>query len=155
MELDDLLADLGLDGLYGRFSHSLDSKGRVILPARFRKSLGEVVVVTRGFTKFCLNVYSVEQWKIKMEKLNAIPSSDADGRKFKMHFLGNAEVCKLDKQGKILLSTHLREYAGLVKDVTFSGMGDWVEIWDEETWKKFSTYEDSDEIGQSIEKYNF
>lgn len=155
MELDDLLVDLGLDGLYGRFSHSLDSKGRVILPARFRKTLGEVVVVTLGFTDHCLNVYSPQQWKVNMEKLNAIPSSDADGRKFKMRFLGNAEVCKLDKQGKILLPAHLRTDAKLEKDVTLSGMGDWVEIWDEETWNQFSTYEDSDEIGRSMEKYNF
>lgn len=155
MEMDELLVSLGLDGLYGRFDHSLDSKGRVIVPSRFRKSLGEIVVVTLGFTDNCLNLYSGEKWKENMAKLNAIPASDKEGRKFKMRFLGNAEVLKLDKQGKILISEHLRKAAKLEKNITFSGMGDWAEIWDSETWEQASHYDNDDEIGLSMEKYNF
>lgn len=147
--------DFDIDMLYGRFNHSLDSKGRVIIPARFRKCLGEIVVLTRGSELDCLNVYSIEEWKKKMIKFRSIPMNDAAGQKFIRYFLGNAVPCQLDKQGKVLIPPHLREAAHLEKEVTLTGMVDRVEIWSAENWNKCCDYENSDELRTSIQSYDF
>ena len=156
MELDDLF-DFGIDlnMLYGRFDHSLDSKGRVIIPARFRSCLGEVVFVTMGFETKCLNIFSVEEFKKRIASLRGIPASDAAGQKFIRYFVGNAEPCQVDKQGKILIPAHLREAAQLDKEVTLSGQMDRVEIWNRELWNVTSGYETTEELTASVEKYGF
>lgn len=155
MEMEDLFAEFDLNMLYGRFNHSLDSKGRVIIPARFRSSLGDVVVITRGYDIRCLNLYSKTEWVKRMAKLKAIPASDEQGQKFIRYFLGNAEPCIPDKQGKILIPAHLREAAELEKEITLSGMGDRVEIWNRTIWEANSTYESTADIRASVEKYEF
>ena len=155
MEMEDLFAEFDLNMLYGRFNHSLDSKGRVIIPARFRSSLGDVVVITRGYDIRCLNLYSKTEWVKRMAKLKAIPASDEQGQKFIRYFLGNAEPCVPDKQGKILIPAHLREAAELEKEITLSGMGDGVEIWNRTIWEANSTYESTADIRASVEKYEF
>ena len=155
MEMEDLFAEFDLNMLYGRFNHSLDSKGRVIIPARFRSSLGDVVVITRGYDIRCLNLYSKTEWVKRMAKLKAIPASDDQGQKFIRYFLGNAEACVPDKQGKIMIPAHLREAAELEKEITLSGMGDRVEIWNRTIWEANSTYESTADIRASVEKYEF
>lgn len=155
MGMEDLFAEFDLNMLYGRFNHSLDSKGRVIIPARFRSSLGDVVVITRGYDIRCLNLYSKTEWVKRMAKLKAIPASDEQGQKFIRYFLGNAEPCIPDKQGKILIPAHLREAAELEKEITLSGMGDRVEIWNRTIWEANSTYESTADIRASVEKYEF
>lgn len=155
MGMEDLFAEFDLNMLYGRFNHSLDSKGRVIIPARFRSSLGDVVVITRGYDIRCLNLYSKTEWVKRMAKLKAIPASDEQGQKFIRYFLGNAEPCVPDKQGKILIPAHLREAAELEKEITLSGMGDRVEIWNRTIWEANSTYESTADIRASVEKYEF
>lgn len=155
MEMEDLFAGFDLDMLYGRFNHSLDSKGRVIIPARFRSALGDVVVITRGYDVHCLNLYSKSEWAKRMAILKEIPASDEQGQRFIRYFLGNAEPCVPDKQGKILIPAHLRDAVSLEKEVTLSGMGDRVEIWSRTTWEESSTYETSADIRASVEKYKF
>lgn len=155
MEMEDLFADFDLNMLYGRFNHSLDSKGRVIIPARFRSSLGDAVVITRGYDVNCLNLYSRVEWAKRMNILKEIPASDEQGQRFIRYFLGNAEPCVPDKQGKILIPAHLREAARLEKEVTLTGMGDRVEIWSRTIWEANSTYESSADIRASVERYNF
>ena len=155
MEMEDLFAEFDLNMLYGRFNHSLDSKGRVIIPARFRSSLGDVVVITRGYDIRCLNLYSKTEWVKRMAKLKAIPASDEQGQKFIRYFLGNAEPCVPDNQGKSLIPAHLREAAELEKEITLSGMGDRVEIWNRTIWEANSTYESTADIRASVEKYEF
>lgn len=155
MEMEDLFAEFDLNMLYGRFNHTLDSKGRVIIPARFRSCLGEVVVITRGYDVNCLNLYSRTEWVKRMNRLKEIPVGDEQGQKFIRYFLGNAEPCMPDKQGKILIPAHLRDAAKLEKNVTLSGMGDRVEIWNRDIWETASSYESTAEIRASVEKYEF
>ena len=152
--LEDLFAEFNLNMLYGRFNHSLDSKGRVIIPARFRDSLGSPVVVTRGYDINCLCIFSKDEFIKRMTKLREIPASDEQGQKFIRYFLGNAEPCIPDKQGKILIPAHLREDVGLDKELVLSGMGDRVEVWSREVWEVSSSYQSTEEISASVEKYN-
>ena len=102
----------------GAYSHTIDAKGRLIIPAKFREGLGERFVVSKGFDG-CLQAYDPESWK--------------DIARF---FLGGAVEAEIDKQGRILIPATLRQYAGLEKDVTLVGSGSKVEIWDSAKWNK-------------------
>ena len=115
------------------YNHSIDPKGRVIVPVKFRESLGTEFVVTKGLDG-CLFVFPNEEWNIFEEKLKSLPMSNKDARKFVRFFLAGAAVVELDKQGRILIPPVLRECAGLEKDVVVVGVGNRVEIWDKGRW---------------------
>ncbi len=119
--------------LTGQYSHSLDSKGRVNFPARLREELGERFVITRGLDS-CLFVYSMEEWKLLADKLHQLPISKSAALS-RFFFAGAAEV-EPDKQGRVLLPSHLREYAGLERDVVIAGVSNRAEIWDSARWEQ-------------------
>jgi len=119
----------------GEYNHTIDAKGRLTIPAKFRDELGEHFVVTRGFDG-CLTAYPYERWKKIEDNLMAISLTKASGRKLSRLILGNAIECEIDKMGRILLTQPLREAAGIRKDVVLTGLGDRIEIWDKERWNE-------------------
>ena len=100
----------------GEYNHTIDAKGRMIVPAKFREQLGNEFVVTKGLDG-CLFVYSNEEWHRIEENLREKPLTSKDARKFLRFFFAGAATCEVDKQGRILLPANLREYAGIDKDV--------------------------------------
>lgn len=134
----------------GEYSHSLDSKGRLIIPSRFREALGDTFMVTKGLDG-CLSIYDMEGWKNLESKLQALPLTNANARKFTRFMLGGAIECEVEKQGRILIPANLREFAHLTKDVALVGVGGRIEIWDKETWIQVSAYDDMEEIAENME----
>lgn len=120
--------------LKGEYSHNIDAKGRLIIPAKMRDDLGEHFVITKGMEN-CLYVYPETEWNAFEEQLNALPTTtDKKARAFAHFFLGSAIDGDLDKQGRTLISAALRDYAKLDKEVVFIGMGKRAEIWDKARW---------------------
>ena len=134
----------------GEYNHSLDTKGRLIIPSKFRESLGDTFMVTKGLDG-CLSIYDMEGWKVLEDKLKALPLTNANARKFSRFMLGGATECEVDKQGRILLPANLREFAHLTKDVALVGVGGRIEIWDKEAWAEANTYDDMEEIAENME----
>lgn len=122
----------------GQYNHTIDAKGRVIIPARFRDKLGETFVVTKGLDG-CLYGYADSEWDAFGEKMKSLSMLNANNRKFISFFLSGAAECEFDKQGRILLPSSLREYAGLTKDVVLVGSVSKIEIWDKERFEAFSS----------------
>ncbi len=132
--------------LLGEYQHSLDEKGRLIIPAKFREDLGENFVVTRGLDN-CLFAYPLSQWKVIEEKIKELPTSQADTRAFVRMFFSGAVEAELDKQGRVVIPQTLREHAGIDRDVYIIGLSTKVEIWAKEVWgdyenKNKQSYED-------------
>ena len=134
----------------GEYNHSVDAKGRLIVPSKFREQLGNEFVVTKGLDG-CLFVYSQEEWKRIEESLREKPLTSKDARKFMRFFFAGAANCEVDKQGRILLPAHLREFAGLEKDVVLVGVGSRVEIWSKDKWETMNSDADMDEITGAME----
>lgn len=118
-----------------QYNHTVDAKGRLIIPLKFREVLGEEFVVTKGLDG-CLFVYANEDWNSFAARLTALPIIDDDVRDFARFFLAGATSVEVDKQGRILLPANLREFAGLEKDVVLAGVGSRIEIWDKDMWDK-------------------
>lgn len=135
----------------GAFSHSIDTKGRLIIPSKFRDELGETFVVTRGLDH-CLFVYPMSEWQRIEEKLKTLPFTKKDARAFTRFFFSGASECTLDKQGRASISQVLRDYAGLKKDCVVIGVSTRLEVWDEEAWGTYCTTsgESFDEISESL-----
>ena len=137
--------------LTGEFNHSIDSKGRLIIPSKLRESLGEHFVITKGMDG-CLFLYPDNEWKAFEEKLRALPLTNKNARTFSRFFVAGATSCELDKQGRILVPATLREFAGLEKDVVLTGNINRIEIWSKEKWNENSNYDDMDAIAESMEE---
>lgn len=133
----------------GEYNHTIDAKGRLIIPSRFREKLGSDFVVTKGLDG-CLFVYPNEEWTSMEEKFRNIPLTTKDARKFSRFFFSGAAVCEVDKQGRILLPQVLREFADLQKDVVLAGVLGRIEIWSKERWQDENTYDDMDEIAEHM-----
>ncbi len=129
----------------GEYSHSVDSKGRLIVPAKFREQLGEQFVVTKGVDG-CLYVYSAEEWKRIEEKFREINLTTKDARRFMRFFFAGAAACEVDRQGRILLPAVLREYAGLDKDVVLVGVLTKIEIWDRTRYEQAGANDDMEDV---------
>lgn len=136
----------------GEYQHSLDEKGRLAVPVKFRKDLSKGAVVTKGLDN-CLYVYTNKEWEQLAKKLAALPISKANTRAFSRLMLAGAMDVSLDKQGRVILPEYLREYAQLSKRVIVTGLYNHLEIWDEEQWKKYklSTEKDSSTIAEALE----
>ena len=123
--------------LIGSFEHMLDAKGRVFIPAKWRETIGDTLVVTLGLLESgsgsCLSGMSVEEWERFSQKLSALPVTDMGGQAIRRKLYSMAAACEIDKQGRILIPAQLRELAGLSKDATLIGVGERVEIWNPET----------------------
>ena len=120
----------------GTYNHSIDSKGRLIVPAKFRADLGKDFFITRGLNG-CLNVYPMEAWKEVTAQLKTIPMTDVNGRKFMKFLIAGASGGEIDGQGRISLAANQKEYANISKDVAIVGNIDYFEIWDKEKWEEF------------------
>ncbi|MEK4511867.1 MULTISPECIES: division/cell wall cluster transcriptional repressor MraZ [Paenibacillus] len=140
----------------GEFQHSIDDKGRVIIPAKFRDLLGSSFVVTRGLDK-CLFVYPLQEWEVLEQKLKALPLMKSDARAFTRFFFSGATECEWDKQGRVNLPGSLRDYAKLEKDCVVLGVSNRVEIWSRDTWEQyFQQSEDTfNEIAEKLVDFNF
>ena len=121
----------------GEYQHVLDSKGRVIMPSKFREGLGERFVVTKGLDH-CLFVYPQNEWQEFERKLRTLHLTSKDARAFTRFFFAGATECELDKQGRILIPANLREYAELVKELVIIGVANRVEIWSKERWDEYN-----------------
>lgn len=133
----------------GEYNHTIDTKGRVIVPSKFRETLGEEFVVTKGLDG-CLFVYDNNEWSAFEEKLKSLPITNKDARAFVRFFLSGAASVEVDKQGRILLPGSLRDFAELQKDVVLIGVGSRIEIWSRERWEGAATFEDMDEIAEHM-----
>ena len=138
--------------LLGEYNHTIDEKGRLIIPAKFRNDLGENVVICKGL-EGCLFVYSQEEWESFVNELKSLPRMNKDARIFQRYFFGSANELTYDKHGRVLVPPSLRKDAGLEKEVTLVGVQDRVEIWDKDLWEERSevSEEELDAIADRME----
>jgi len=139
----------GGDRMYGSYTNTLDSKGRVFVPATFREDLGESFILTRGAEEKSVYIYSNEEWENFLGKLKNMKVSKGDNRKVIRYFCKNAVSCTPDSQGRIVIPQNLREKAGLIKNVLFIGTGNRVEVWEDEVYEGLSDDDDIPEILES------
>ncbi len=122
--------------LMGEFRHNIDDKGRLILPAKFRESLGDDFIITRGLEN-CLFVYPKAKWNEIMGRFDTLPFTKKNTRNFMRFFLSGATAAVFDKQGRINITSPLIEYADLQKECVVIGVGDRLEIWSSNNWNDF------------------
>lgn len=122
----------------GEHKQKMDTKGRVVVPSKFRDELGNQVVVTKGLGENCLYAFSRESWEKVVSKLEELPMTNMKVRNFNRFFLAGANNLEADKLGRVLVSSALREYALLDKEVVWVGVGNRMEIWDVDKWKENS-----------------
>lgn len=135
----------------GEYHHTIDEKGRIIIPVKFREELGYNFIITRGIEN-CLYVYSKENWAKITDKLNSLPFTKKDARTFNRFFMSGATDVELDKQGRVNISSPLIDYANLSKDCVIIGTGDRLEVWSQESWESFfdSTKDSMSDIAENL-----
>ena len=142
--------------LSGEYRHSIDLKGRVIVPSKIREEMGEKIVITRGLDG-CLFGYSEKTWNNIMEKLNSLPFTKRDARNFTRFMTSGAITLEFDKQGRINIPNYLNQYASLIHDVVIIGVIDRIEIWSSDNWDKFmnDNVESLSDISENLFNSNF
>ena len=137
--------------LIGEYEHSLDAKGRLIMPAKLRTDMGEKFIITKGLDG-CLFVFSQIEWSNFESKLKELPLTNKNARDFVRFFLSGATQCEIDKHGRFLLVNTLREYAEITKEVIIIGVGTRLEIWNKDKWKKYNSNENisADTIAENM-----
>ena len=135
--------------LMGEYEHTIDSKGRISMPAKLRKDMGEVFIITKGLDG-CLFAFSSEEWMNFETKLKALPLSDKNARNFVRFFLAGATECEIDKQGRFLIPSNLRVAAELEKEAIIIGVGTRLEIWNKSSWKSRDEEISADEIAENM-----
>lgn len=135
----------------GEYSHTIDDKGRLAIPAKFRARLSEGVVVTRGLDG-CLFLYPKNEWELLAQKLALLPISQKQSRAFARFMLAGASDAELDAQGRIMIPEYLRAFAKLVKHVTITGLYNRMEIWEEDAWQTYRAQAEagSEDIAESM-----
>ena len=131
----------------GEYRHSIDEKGRLIVPAKLREQLGREFIATKGLDK-CLYLYPMDEWRHVEEQLRDKIMTDPASRGIVRFFLAGAIPCELDKQGRVLVPAKLREYAGIDREVVLAGMLTRLELWDEKNWEAANTVSDMDEMAR-------
>ncbi|MBH0229045.1 division/cell wall cluster transcriptional repressor MraZ [Halobacillus yeomjeoni] len=131
----------------GEFQHNIDTKGRMIVPSKFRQDLGESFVLTRGLDQ-CLFAYPMDEWKLLEEKLKKLPLTKKDARAFTRFFFSGAVECELDKQGRVNIPPPLRKYASLEKECVVIGVSNRIEFWSNDQWESY--FEESEESFSEI-----
>ena len=137
-----------------QYNHTIDAKGRLIIPSKYRDVLGESFVVTKGLDG-CLLVYGNEEWKAFEDKLQNLLLAQREARQFVRFFLAGACEVEVDKQGRILLPNVLREFAKLEKDVVLVGAGKKVEIWSKEEYERATEDLDMDTISEHMAELGY
>ena len=135
--------------LIGEYEHTLDAKGRISMPAKLRRDMGELFILTKGLDG-CLFAFSPNEWKNFEEKLKSLPLSDKNARNFVRFFLAGATECEIDKQGRFLIPANLRTAASLEKEAVIIGVGTRLEIWDKKTWTSKDEEISADEIAENM-----
>ena len=137
--------------LIGEYLHTLDSKKRLSLPAKFRKVVGKKVVVTRGLDA-CLFMFPLSTWKVIAEKLQSLPFGQSDTRGMSRFLLSGAVETEVDSAGRILIPEYLKEFADLKSRVVLAGVQDRVEIWNEKTWDEYKRHieKGADQMAQTL-----
>lgn len=137
--------------LIGEYEHSLDVKGRLIMPVKLRTDIGEKFIITKGLDG-CLFVFSQTEWSNFETKLKELPLTNKNARDFVRFFLSGATECELDKQGRFLIVNNLREYANITKEVVIIGVGTRLEIWNKENWNKYNSSDNisPDDIAENM-----
>ncbi|NLT19545.1 MAG: division/cell wall cluster transcriptional repressor MraZ [Syntrophomonadaceae bacterium] len=135
----------------GEYQHTLDVKGRITIPSRFREQLLERFVATKGLDN-CIFLYPMDEWQAIENKLKSLPFTRADVRSFARFFFSGASELEVDKQGRVVLPGNLRDYAGIDKDVVIIGVGTRVEIWSYDSWNEYNQRAASgyEEIAESL-----
>jgi len=135
----------------GEYQHTIDEKGRLAIPVKFRNELQKGAVVTRGLDH-CLFLYTATSWNELASKLMKLPISQSKTRAFARLMLAGAMDVTIDRQGRIIVPEYLREYSSVNKKVVIAGLYDRLEIWDESAWKKYksATEKDSNEIAEAL-----
>ncbi len=138
--------------LIGEYEHSLDAKGRVIMPAKLREDMGDKFILTKGLDG-CLFGFSQTEWANFEEKLKTLPLTNKNARNFVRFFLSGATECEMDKQGRFLVVSNLREYAEMDKEIVVIGVGNRIEMWNKEKWTKHNSDENisADEIAEKMD----
>ena len=135
--------------LIGSYEHSLDAKGRVFMPAKFRDELGSEIVLVNGIDK-CIYAFSTEQWNVFSQKFTSLPITNQQAQKILRRLYASAIEREPDKQGRILLSSELKEHAKITDDVKIIGMSTRVEIWSKQEWEKYSNTGDEEFDEQTL-----
>ena len=135
--------------LIGEYEHTIDAKGRISMPAKLRKDMGETFILTKGLDG-CLFAFSNEEWMNFETKLKALPLSDKNARNFVRFFLAGATECEIDKQGRFLIPGNLREAATLDKETIIIGVGTRLEIWNKGIWESKDEEISADEIAENM-----
>lgn len=133
----------------GEYNHTVDAKGRLIVPSKFRELLGDEFVVTKGLDG-CLFVYSSEEWKSIEEKFSQVSQFSKEAQKFARFFFAGAAICEVDKQGRVLLPATLRKFAGIEKEAVLAGVLNHIEIWSKDRWQETNEYDDVEEIAEHM-----
>ena len=120
----------------GEYKHSIDDKGRLIIPSKIRQEIGKEIIITRGLDG-CLFGYPKDTWKKRIEELNSLQYTKKDVRAFTRFFTSGAVTLDFDKQGRINIPNYLSDYASLCKDVVIIGVSDRIEIWSDKAWDEF------------------
>ena len=135
--------------LIGEYEHTIDAKGRLSMPSKLRRDMGEVFIVTKGLDG-CLFAFSQDEWKNFETKLKSLPLSDKNARNFVRFFLAGATECEIDKQGRFLIPSNLREAGKLEKEAVIIGVGTRLEIWNKEIWTSKDEEISADEIAENM-----
>ncbi len=134
----------------GEYNHTVDEKGRLIIPVKYREELGNEFVVTKGLDG-CLFAYGLGEWQVLEEKLRALPLTNKDARAFARFMLAGAASVEIDKQGRILLPQVLRNFAGIEKEVVLIGVASRIEIWNKTKWEESSIDDNVEELAEKME----
>lgn len=137
----------------GSYEHSVDGKGRIIIPSKYREELGDKFVVTKGLDG-CLLIYPMNTWADFVADLSKLPGNKKEGRMLQRYFLAAATETELDKQGRAILPSALREFAGLSKNVVLVGLINKIEIWDKDKWDEDYSSKDMDEMAEQMLEYD-
>lgn len=136
----------------GEYNHTIDAKGRLIVPTKFREQLGEAFILAKG-NDGCLSIYTEEDWGAFLEKIKALPAT-VRIRDYVRNIVGSSVEVTTDKQGRILVPGTLREYANIDKDVVFAGVIDKIEVWDKDKWNEHTNLDNIDDIAEEMaERY--
>jgi MraZ protein len=135
----------------GEYIHNLDEKGRLAVPKKFRNDLSKGAVVTKGLDN-CLFIYTKNEWEKLAQKLAGLPFAQANTRAFARLMLAGAMDVDIDKQGRIILPSYLREFAGIKKDVVVAGLYSRLELWDSKKWELYKkrTEKESNKIAEQM-----
>ena len=133
------------------YNHTVDAKGRMIIPAKFREELGLTFIITRGIDS-CILVYAKDEWQKLVDTINEQSMVNRDARKFTRFLIGGAAEVEPDGQGRILIPQYLREYANIAKDTVAVGMGNHAEIWGKESYMESMNSTDVNEIADKLDE---